>query len=172
MEYTGRCESSKERKAQFATALPVHRGVRACRRGRLHRPCSSIARLVDPGRNIGRSPRDGQRSDRRLHRGAHKERGADPLGHLCRNAAPRSLASCSTVLNAPAEPQTPAGHSGPSTSRLCCSPSSGQPRVLETSPQTGIQICVPQHSADLKRGLLHGILKDVRMSLDEFLRFL
>jgi predicted RNA binding protein YcfA (HicA-like mRNA interferase family) len=36
----------------------------------------------------------------------------------------------------------------------------------------GIQICVPQHSADLKRGLLHGILKDARMSLDEFLRYL
>lgn len=137
MDYTGRCESSKKREAQPTKALQVHRTVRACRRGRLHRPCPSITRLVDPGGNAGGSPRDGQRSYRRLHRGAHEERGACPIGHVCRNGAPRSPASCCTGLNAPAEPQTPAGDSGPSTSRLCCSPSPWQPRVHETSPQTG-----------------------------------
>jgi len=36
----------------------------------------------------------------------------------------------------------------------------------------GVQVCVPQHGADLKRGLLHGILKDAGMTLDDILRHL
>jgi predicted RNA binding protein YcfA (HicA-like mRNA interferase family) len=33
----------------------------------------------------------------------------------------------------------------------------------------GVQICVPYHAADLKRGSLHGILKDAGVSIQEFM---
>jgi predicted RNA binding protein YcfA (HicA-like mRNA interferase family) len=36
----------------------------------------------------------------------------------------------------------------------------------------GIQLCIPMHSADLKRVLLHGLLKDAGLTRDDFLRWL
>ena len=43
---------------------------------------------------------------------------------------------------------------------------------LRHPQKPGLQVCVPHHPGDLKRGLLHGILKDAGISLDEFLRYL
>ena len=43
---------------------------------------------------------------------------------------------------------------------------------LRHPQKPGVQICVPRHGADLKRGLLHGILKDAGVTLDEFLGYL
>lgn len=42
---------------------------------------------------------------------------------------------------------------------------------LRHPQKPGTQVCVPQHSADLKRGLLHGILKDAGLTLEEFLSY-
>jgi predicted RNA binding protein YcfA (HicA-like mRNA interferase family) len=43
---------------------------------------------------------------------------------------------------------------------------------LRHPDKPGLQLCVPQRAADLKRGLLHGILKDAGLSLEEFLSYL
>ena len=43
---------------------------------------------------------------------------------------------------------------------------------LRHPQRPGVQVCVPMHGAGLKRGLLHGILKDAGVTLEEFLRWL
>ena len=38
--------------------------------------------------------------------------------------------------------------------------------------RAGVQVCVPMHASELKRGLLHGILKDAGISMEELQRSL
>ncbi|MFQ5862850.1 MAG: type II toxin-antitoxin system HicA family toxin [Candidatus Brocadiales bacterium] len=44
--------------------------------------------------------------------------------------------------------------------------------VFLKHPQTGKLICIPQHTEDIKLGLLLGQLKKIEMSKEEFLKFL